>query len=302
MPRSISTALKNHKAQDLTTVCKCWKIRRADGAVEGWTEHDVAIPYDGVSYQPLPAGTPSNYGQRADLSAANLDIEMAYGAGTESLLRGGAYDYAEVWTFEINWADPGQGILKLAYGRLGEVDIGDDQARGEVRGLAQLLATLIGDVYTPECRASLGDSECKIDLSPFTHSGSVDTAASSRVFTISGAAAGKAAGYYAYGQITFTSGANSGLSMQVESYAAVETVSLIEPLPFAVAGGDTFTIRRGCDRRLETCRAFVSAALQGGGSTEGAGLGNRKNFRGCPGLPGLDMAFNVPANQNWTSG
>jgi uncharacterized phage protein (TIGR02218 family) len=301
MPRAISTSLKNHKAQPVTTTCKCWKLRRADGTVEGWTEHDVPIPYDGVTYQPLPAGTPSNYEQRAGLAAANLEIEMAYGAGTEALLRAGVYDYAEVWTFEINWADTSMGILKLAYGRMGEVVIVDHKARCEVRGLAQLLATMIGDVYTPECRKSLGDALCKIDLSGYTHAGTVSTITSDRIFTIAGAASGKATGYYNYGKITFSSGPNAGLSMQVESQTG-DALTLIEPMPFTVAAADAFTLIAGCDRRLETCWTFVNAALQGGGTSEGSGLGNRKNFGGYPGLPGMAATMNIPANQQWTSG
>lgn len=313
MSRTISAALKAHKALPATTTCRCWRIKRQDGTNEAWTEHDAALSINTgmgegtLSYLPIPGGTPSGYAQRSDLSAGNLDIEMAYGpdaTSDESLLRGGAYDYAEVWTFECNWANLAQGILKLAYGRLGQVSLDDDKASIECRGLAQLLASLIGDVYLPECRATFGDSLCKIDITPFTHTGTINVVTDNRRFTLSGGAAGQADQYYSYGVITFITGENAGLSMQVESYYTITfgQITLIEPMPFDVASGDQISITAGCNRTWQKCKTFVSDALQGGGTTEGSGLGNRKNFRGYPGLPGLDEAANVPSNSMWTSG
>ncbi len=309
MPRAITTALKNHKAQRVTTTCRCWRIRRLSGDNEGMTEHDRSLDIDtglgeGVlTYLPIPSGIPSNYQQSAELSPANMDIEMAFGGSVEDQFRAGLYDFAEVWTFEVNWADLSQGILRLAYGRLGEVSLGAASVRCELRGLAQLLSAEIGDIYMSECPATLGDARCKIDTAPFTFAGAVASVAGNRQFVISGAAAGKAGDYYNYGRITFASGLNAGQTKDVEDYNSLtDAVTLIEPMPFAVAPGDTFTIVRGCDRRWATCKGFVSVALQGGGTTEGAGLGNRKNFRGHPGLPGPDAVFNVPANSQWTSG
>lgn len=308
MSRAISTNLKNHKAQRVTTLCKCWRILRADGVNEAWTEHDRTLSINtgvgegALSYLPIPSGIPSNYRQGADLSPANMDIEMAYGGDAEDQVRSGLYDWAQIWTFEVNWADLTQGILKLAYGRIGAVSLGHASSRCEVRGLAQLLSTQIGDCYLSECPATLGDAKCKIDLTAFTHAGVVNVVTSRRQFTISGAAAIATDNYYNYGLITFSTGLNAGRTVQVERYYASTVTVLLEPLPYLPANGDAFTATRGCDRRLATCQGFVSVALQGSGTTEGSGLGNRKNFRGHPGLPGPDKIFNVPANTKWTSG
>ena len=44
----------------------------------------------------------------------------------------------------------------------------------------------------------------------------------------------------------------------------------------AIAEGDNFIIRAGCDKRMETC---------------GAKFANTVNFRGCPHIPGQDAVL-----------
>ena len=286
--RTISAALQTHLDLEVTTLAMCWKIERRDGVVKAYTDHDAVIVYDGRTYTPIESGRPSGYRQAADLAPANIEIEMAFATATatDAELRAGLYDYAEVWTFLINWADTTQGIIKLAHGRLGEVEIRDNQAKIELRSLNQLLAVPIGRIYTPECDATLGDARCKVVMTSYTKTGAVAAVTSSKVFTISGTAAGQVEGYYAYGKITFTSGACSGLVMQVESYvAATNTITLMEPMPYTVTAADTLSLVAGCDRRFATCKDRFS---------------NKDSFRGFPHIPGMDKALTVPANQQWT--
>ena len=286
--RTISASLQTHLDGEVTTLAMCWRIERRDGVVKAYTDHDVAIVYGGVTYSPLESGRPSGYRQAADLAPASIEIEMAFATatGTDAELRAGLYDYAEVWTFLINWADTTMGIVKLAHGRLGEVEIRDNQARIELRSLNQLLAVPIGRIYTPECDATLGDARCGVTIATYTKTGAVAAVTSNKVFTISGTAAGQVEGYYGYGRITFTSGACNGLVMQVESYvAATNTITLMEPMPYTVAVADTLSLVAGCDRRFATCKDRFS---------------NKDNFRGFPHIPGMDKALTVPANQQWT--
>lgn len=291
--RTISAALQAHLEGELTTLAMCWKIQRRDGVVKAYTDHDEPVVYDSVTYTPLESGRPSPYRQNAQLTPASLDLEMSFASttGTESELRAGLYDHAEAWTFQINWADTSMGIVKLARGRLGEVEIRDNQARIEFRSLTQLLVTPVGRIYTPECDASLGDAwggppRCKVALAPYTKAGTVAAVTDRKQFTIAGAASGQAGDYYNYGKITFSTGANAGISMQVEDYNGTnQMITLFEPMPFTVAAADAFTLIAGCDRRWETCKTRFS---------------NKDNFRGFPHIPGLDKALTVPANQKWT--
>jgi uncharacterized phage protein (TIGR02218 family) len=284
--RTISANLQTHIEGEVTTLATCWRILRADAEELFFTDHDAAIVYDGDSYTPLEAGRPSSYRQRADASVAGLDIEMAFGPDSDldAELRAGLFDHAEVWTFKINWADTTQGIIMLARGRLGEVEIRQNVAKIELRSLAQLLSTQIGRIYTPECDATLGDARCGVSLPTYTKTGAVAGVTSRRVFTVSGNAAGQASGYFNYGKVRFINGDCAGLYMQVESYAA-NLVTMVEPMPYDFAVGNTVWIYPGCDRRFATCKDRFS---------------NKDNFRGFPHIPGVDKIINVPANRKWT--
>jgi uncharacterized phage protein (TIGR02218 family) len=288
MPRTVSVALQAHLEGEVTTIAMIWKIQRRDGVIKAYTDHDAPITWDGLSYTPLESGMPSNYSQGSGLAPSNMDLSMAFATatGTDAELRAGLYDYAEVWTAYINWADTSMGLVKLPYGRMGEVEIRDNQAKIELRSLTQLLAVQIGRIYTPECDADLGDARCKVVMTPFTKTGTSGTVTSRKVFVLAGGAAGQIDGYYNYGKIVFSSGLNSGITMQIESYVASSNLAtLYEPMPFTVVAGDAFTAYAGCDRRFATCKTRFS---------------NKDNFRGFPHIPGMDKALTVPNNQKWT--
>lgn len=81
-------------------------------------------------------------------------------------------------------------------------------------------------------------------------------------------------GYFSYGVIKMTSGANAGLSMEVGSYAP-GTITLRLALPYPVAIGDSYSLVAGCGKRFtEDCVAKFSNGI---------------NFRGEPFLPGTDQ-------------
>lgn len=79
-------------------------------------------------------------------------------------------------------------------------------------------------------------------------------------------------GYFAYGLVTFTSGLNAGYSEDVKAFAP-GVVTLVLPMPFPIAPGDTYTIVAGCDRQFGTCKGRFNNII---------------HFRGEPYVPGLD--------------
>ena len=57
--------------------------------------------------------------------------------------------------------------MALHRGYLGEViSTQSGMFTAELRGLVQRLAQKVGDLYSADCRADLGDSKCKIPLAP----------------------------------------------------------------------------------------------------------------------------------------
>jgi uncharacterized phage protein (TIGR02218 family) len=201
----------------------------------------------------------------------NLDLEgvLSDDAITELDLMAGLWDFAEVRIFQVNRADTTQQI-KQRKGWLGEVTIKDGSFMVELRGLAQVLQSSVGQLYSAACRASFGDTRCGIVLGTWTDSDSVTSVTSPRLFASSGLVA--ADDYYIGGVVTFTSGLNTGLSMEVKAYT-VGVVTLQQPMPYAIAAADTFDIYPGCDKTLATCRDTYS---------------NVVNFRGEPYVPGID--------------
>ena len=50
MSKTITTNLKNHLAQDVTSICTCWNLIRTDGQAFYFTDHDGDIIFGGNQY------------------------------------------------------------------------------------------------------------------------------------------------------------------------------------------------------------------------------------------------------------
>lgn len=282
MSRSISAALKAHLAQDVTTVAYCWKVTRTDGQVYGFTDHDKDLTVDGVTYLAAVSFDASSMETTSAFNVDNLDVSSIFSSSaiTEADLLAGKWDGAEVKIFLVNWADLTQGIMKLRRGWFGEVKTERGKFSVEIRGLNQRIQQSVGQLFSPTCRADLGDSRCTVNLASFTFTGSVDTVTNRRIF--SDAALTQADGYFAFGKVTWTSGNNNGLSMEVKGFtASTDTVELQLPMPFDIQVGDTYTIIKGCNRTRTMCHDDFSNVI---------------NFRGEPDLPGLDKILQFGKN------
>jgi hypothetical protein len=167
--KSVSSALATHLGAGLTTLATCWRVERRDGALFGFTDHDADLVFEGVTYRARTGYQRSAIASRADLSVDDTELLGILDAAEidAASLRAGIWDGAEVRIFLVNWTDLAQGALRLRRGRLGEVLARDDGTfRAELRGLAQALNVTVGELYTPECRADLGDARCRVPLRP----------------------------------------------------------------------------------------------------------------------------------------
>lgn len=273
--KNISTELKEHLAGEVACMANCWKITRKDGAVLGFTSHDADIEIDGVTYRADTGITPTAVQTNSSFAVDNLEVEGMLSADSirEADLNAGLYDFAELEVFMVNYEDLSMGQLPLRRGWIGEVTYGAEQFVAEVRGLTQKLSQRIGDVFTPQCRAVFADTKCGIDAANFMSAATVDSAESREVFASS--ALTQTSGYFNFGKVRFTSGENSGLSMEVKEFAAGRVI-LVLPLPYEIASGDGFEIVAGCDKNFNTCVGKFSNAV---------------NFRGEPHVPGSDKAL-----------
>ena len=164
--------MANHLKQTVTTLTTMWKITRMDGKVFCFTELDEDVTYAGDVYKSTGGFNKSAMKNSATFAVDNLEVNGFLSDDTipDTELRNGAFDYAEVEIFMVNYRDLTMGTIKLRYGYFGEVRSAPSGAfLVELRGLVQLLGQKIGEVYTPECRADLGDKRCGFKLVANTH-------------------------------------------------------------------------------------------------------------------------------------
>jgi uncharacterized phage protein (TIGR02218 family) len=272
MRTDISVALKAHYALGSTTLARCWKATLTNGTVVTATAHDRDIVFDGLTYLSTAAYTPSDVESSSDLSPDNLELEgfLASPHIVASDVQTGLWDYAAIEDFEVNYMDITMGRNLIRSGTLGEVHTGLATFRAELRGLMQAYSRRIVRLTTKECTADLGDARCKKSLIDFTMTSFAQVVTSNREF--GNESLTDVADWYTGGKVTWTSGLNDGLSMEIKKSDADGTIHLHEFMPFDIAVNDTFVIVAGCTKRFtEDCIAKFANAV---------------NFRGFPHLPG----------------
>lgn len=273
MSKTITAGMNTHLQGD-TTLAYCWLVTRRDGTIYGFTNHDQLITYLGQDYEPFSGFSRSATRSAAGLGVNTMDVDGAFSSDgiTEADLNAGLWDFATIRAFAINWADLTLGEIKAVKGKLGQVKSGRLAFTVELRSLIQELQQSVGRIYGVLCDAVVGDSRCKVNLALFTVTGAITARTSDRVFTDT--ARVEATGYFSFGVITFTSGLNNGVSMEVKTSTNVGLISLQLPMPFTVAVGDTYSMSAGCDLSIATC---------------GTKFNNVVNHRGFPYIQGQDQ-------------
>jgi uncharacterized phage protein (TIGR02218 family) len=282
--RPISSALQTKLDSGVTTLARCWKLARRDGVVIGFTDHDSDLVMSGVTFRAGTGFTSSEAAGRFDLSVDGAEISgaLADNSLTDADLAAGRYDAAAIETWLVDWSDPSLTVL-TARGTLGEVRREGQAFVAELRGLADLLSQESGRLYTAKCGADLGDGRCKVDLTnpALRGAGAIAVIEGTSIFVASGLD-GFADMLFSLGRLTWSSGANAGLAIEVKQHRLVgghARLTLWQAMPEPIAAGDAFTVTAGCDKRFATCRARFA---------------NTDNFRGFPQIPGNDFLLASP--------
>ncbi len=259
------------------TLARCWRIRRADGVVLGFTDHDQDLIYDGVTHAAIP-------GFEASAMEAELGFAIAGGEASgvlaspglmESDIVNGRYDGARVEIDLVDWTALDQRV-RLEAGVIGEIRRAGSGFAAEIRSLAHRLDEERGRLFRASCAADLGDAACGISLevSKFRFDGVVKETDGRLVIVLDGAFRTDA---FNGGTVQFTNGANQGATFEIRLQTARNAgaaFTLWQPTGAVIAVGDTVTLRVGCDKRLATCRDVFQNTL---------------NFRGFPHMPGNDF-------------
>ena len=288
----ISQQLQTHLGSGITTLCRAWAITRRDGATYGFTDHDMPLSFDGVTFAADSGLTAAALSQSTGLSVDNTEAigALSDAAISEQDIEAGRFDGAEVLCWLVNWQDLSQRWLQFR-GSLGELRRAGGAFTAELRGLTDALNQPIGRVYQKPCTAVLGDSQCGFDLDDptFTVQTQVEEVTESRVFTIAGHTDFET-DWFARGRFEVLDGAGVGLWGSIKRDLLTATgraIELWEPIRAGVAVGTQIKLSAGCDKRAATCREKFN---------------NFINFQGFPDLPGEDWLVAVPKQSGRNSG
>ena len=262
----------------------------SSGATLRFTSYDVPLSLGATSYPSNMIVRRGSVSCRVGLESQSLDIELAPQGDSANAptvgglpflqaVRQGFLDGARVTLRKVFMAVPASGLpvntngesVVWFVGTVADATAGRQTARLVVESdLARLNIQMPRNVLQPGCVHSLFDAGCTLSKAARTVTGSV-TATGPNTATGFTTALSQATDYFSLGVVTFTSGANAGLSRTVRAHANTNgALTLVAPFPNVPATGDAFSIVPGCDKQQATCSSKFS---------------NLVHFRGFPYVP-----------------
>lgn len=284
--------LYTHLESGATTVCRAWTVRRTDGALLGFTDHDRDLVVDRVACRADTGMTARALQQTTGLSVDNSE---AIGALSDAAIRevdllAGRFDGAEVRSYLVNWNIPGDWIEQFR-GTFGEIVRAGGAFRAELRGLTEALNRPQGFVYQPGCSAVLGDTRCRFQTETpgYFADRVVEVVEDGQAFQFTDFA-GFDDRWFEHGRFEMVSGEAAGLVGVVKNDRILGTgrrLELWQSIGAAVAPGDSFRVYAGCSKSASACRTKFANFL---------------NFRGFPHIPGEDWLASYPVPDRPSTG
>lgn len=283
---------QDHIKTGVTTLARCWAVLRRDGRTFGFTDHDRALTFDGITFKADAGMTARAIVQATGLSVDNSEAmgALSDAAITEADIEAGRFDGAEVKAWLVNWADVELRSLRFA-GSIGELRRAGGAFHAELRGLTEMLNQPQGRVYQTSCSAILGDSACRFDLATDGYAAdvAVETLIENRRFVFSDLAGFEPA-WFERGRLRVLTGAGAGSVAVVKRDRFINDtreVEIWEAFRSNVQAGDMIRLEAGCDKTMTTCRAKFL---------------NLVNFQGFPDIPGDDWLVSTPVSSGQIGG
>lgn len=300
MARNVPPGMMAMLLLGVTTLCFCWQIKRPDGTILGFTDHDEDIAFGGITFQHSTSFSGSAMENQLGLSVSNMDVlgALADDSITEDDLECGRYDGSDLTLYLVDWTNPTENNSVWTSGTLGQVTIGDLAYQAEFRSLSQAFAQYIGSLCSQKCRTTLFDQGSGLEggchlTAPAPITATVVAVTDRTSFQVSapggpfpyGTRGSLSGGYFAAGSATCTAGANKGVSLEIEDNDDTTgdpddtlNITMTVQFPDDIAIGDTFDLQVGCDLTAAVCKQSYN---------------NLVNFRGEPYVPGTDIYFHV---------
>jgi uncharacterized phage protein (TIGR02218 family) len=258
-----------------------WKLKRRDGIIHAFTEHDQVLSVDlldgdgTVAYQPGTISEPSEPDQSLGVKIDNADLTGATGivngSGVDkNSIIAGRFDGAEITTAHCHWPDTTLGAMIASVQYAGDAVDREQTFSISSRSLVSRFDARPTIKIEPECRHEFGSTECGYDLSGQTHTGIITALTDARRYVTDVI---QAADYFGYGVLEFTAGDNYGVKYDINTSGAAGEIELSGPPRLPVSIGDGVALTRGCAHNKTACTGF----------------NNIINFGGFPSVPGTKI-------------
>ena len=143
------------------TLCHAWVLRRADGAVMGFTDHDRDLRLEDVVCRAGSGWTAGAGEGEAGLTSGGLSASGGLDdeAITEADIAAGLYDGAQIALWRLDWGRPDLAV-RLWAGALARIRRDNGAFVADLDGPMAALERVVGRTYGRTCDAVLGDGRC----------------------------------------------------------------------------------------------------------------------------------------------
>ncbi len=284
-------ALFAHLKSGHTHVCQCWSIKRRDGVILGFTDHDRPLSFEDILFR-----ADSGMAAKALASGTGLSVNNSEALGllqadviTQVDIQAGRYDGAEVTNWTVCWDDVSARRVNFR-GHIGQIILSGGAFEAELRGLTDALNQPQGRSYLKRCSAVLGDSACGVDLTSeiYQVDGVLAELVSETVFRLP--LSGYNEGWFTQGRLSVLDGPASGLSAAIKLDTTIDGwrhIAIWDPFGIAPAPGNAVRLQAGCDKSAQSCRVKFS---------------NLVNYQGFPHIPGDDWLVSIPRSDSRNDG
>jgi len=266
------------------------KVTTKTGSVFGYTDHDVDLVVDGVTYLATPALLRMNLTRSVNDTVSNQEFGSAWIDAPESDLLAGKFDNADLEVALCNWANTADGKFIVERGNLGVIQWTADGFRADMQSWMRNLQKTITLVTTAQCSHRLFNQPADNALG--THMGSCkllennykcDAALNGTadipgfIFNVT-LSSGQGtileslkSNWFGNGTLYFRMDPNpllNNIPMSIKNSTFVSgnewKLELYLPLPVTPTSTDV-DILPGCDKTLETCKNKFNNVVNFGG-------------------------------------
>lgn len=260
--------------QEVTTNAYHWVVQRDDGVGFGTTSHDRHQRVGAIKLSPDMDLAPGELVLSEHMEGSSLSLTGGLNSPALSAkdLLGGRWNGASVSLLAGDWAEPREPLV-VCMGELGDTRLDDGRFAMTIDVLPSALHQPPCVQTSPECRAVLGDRQCRVNMRSRRKRVRV-VAVDDDGITVDAVDVAR----FAMGRLRWITGEHCGVDQLILAGEG-STLVLQDDERFKASEGDYALLNEGCDGRRSSCSER---------------FGNIQNFRGEPDLPGSEILLRFP--------